>query len=544
MGSLPNLHAIGSERPAASRLQPWDDCMLELSGCPSPRACRLHRASLSSSGASSVRRLIASVRSAPPALGPGYPRRRLLRNHAALCLVPACTKREYPLDWCPATHPFVPFYLISTSPPSAVTYGLTALTPYPPVGNSHLVTHSLPTYLFLSIYHGSTLLICLPPPTIQLTIYRPPPIRVTSVRCPPTHSFPVPSAPTLRPAAPCPSAAGRALSAASAGQVSWSGGPAPLLALSAWWPGAAPGRAPLLAAALFAAAALSCVAAPPLVRRLGAARLLLAGHALAACFLAAHLLPVPAALVPAYLLQGAAAAVLLGLAVAGAALSAACLDRLPAPPPPPSRPRPPPAPAPAAPAADGRLPARVARAFAAPPLALFVGLGQAFMMADFSRWYVACVLSLPSVSLCFVALGALRCVASLTLNLVLPHICRLLAVGVGAAFHSCLLLVLVLWQPSSDDSALFFVIAAAWGVCDSIWETLALTSGLTSQGDAWPEWLARWDMFRCLGLALAFVLHPLLCVQVKLYILAATLVLGVPPYAWLEMQHDAKTTGL
>ncbi|XP_049942869.1 UNC93-like protein [Schistocerca serialis cubense] len=523
MGSLPNLHAIGSERPAASRLQPWDDCMLELSGCPSPRACRLHRASLSSSGASSVRRLIASVRSAPPALGPGYPRRRLLRNHAALCL----------------------------------------------------------------------------------------------------------------------------------GQVSWSGGPAPLLALSAWWPGAAPGRAPLLAAALFAAAALSCVAAPPLVRRLGAARLLLAGHALAACFLAAHLLPVPAALVPAYLLQGAAlgpvnlarvaqlwalstrlpgcdvtaigagggfgdagltlgsalaaallawaastvspmpgavcgasacppasdadadaaaaagdvsempapassgaeelgcragpllAAVLLGLAVAGAALSAACLDRLPAPPPPPSRPRPPPAPAPAAPAAgDGRLPARVARAFAAPPLALFVGLGQAFMMADFSRWYVACVLSLPSVSLCFVALGALRCVASLTLNLVLPHICRLLAVGVGAAFHSCLLLVLVLWQPSSDDSALFFVIAAAWGVCDSIWETLALTSGLTSQGDAWPEWLARWDMFRCLGLALAFVLHPLLCVQVKLYILAATLVLGVPPYAWLEIQHDAKMTGL
>jgi hypothetical protein len=44
--------------------------------------------------------------------------------------------------------------------------------------------------------------------------------------------------------------------------------------------------------------------------------------------------------------------------------------------------------------------------------------------------------------------------------------------AVGFAFHNCLLLVLLLWKPSGDDPALFYVISAAWGVCNAIWETL------------------------------------------------------------------------
>lgn len=44
--------------------------------------------------------------------------------------------------------------------------------------------------------------------------------------------------------------------------------------------------------------------------------------------------------------------------------------------------------------------------------------------------------------------------------------------AVGFVFHTCLLLVLLLWKPSGDDPALFYVISAAWGVCNAIWETL------------------------------------------------------------------------
>lgn len=49
---------------------------------------------------------------------------------------------------------------------------------------------------------------------------------------------------------------------------------------------------------------------------------------------------------------------------------------------------------------------------------------------------------------------------------------------VGFAFHACLLLVLVTWRPTGDDPALFHVISAAWGVCNSIWETLIYSKSL------------------------------------------------------------------
>jgi hypothetical protein len=50
--------------------------------------------------------------------------------------------------------------------------------------------------------------------------------------------------------------------------------------------------------------------------------------------------------------------------------------------------------------------------------------------------------------------------------------CHVPLAVVGFVFHACLLLVLLLWKPSGDDPALFYVISAAWGVCNAIWETL------------------------------------------------------------------------
>lgn len=44
--------------------------------------------------------------------------------------------------------------------------------------------------------------------------------------------------------------------------------------------------------------------------------------------------------------------------------------------------------------------------------------------------------------------------------------------AVGFLFHGCLLMVLIVWKPIEDDPALFYVISAAWGVCNSIWEML------------------------------------------------------------------------
>ncbi|KAG5324570.1 UN93L protein, partial [Acromyrmex heyeri] len=171
----------------------------------------------------------------------------------------------------------------------------------------------------------------------------------------------------------------------------------------------------------------------------------------------------------------------------------------------------------------------------AAPLTLFIGLEQGFIYADFMEAYVVCALGgAGTVTLSFLSLALLQALAAATLSMLLRHIKRYFVVVVGFAFHACLLLVLVTWRPTGDDPALFHVISAAWGVCNSIWETLIYTLVMGLYPNAWQGPLSTSLFWRWLGLTLALSLHGAVCTRYRVLGLAVTLVLAVVPYLWLE----------
>ncbi|XP_029165990.1 UNC93-like protein [Nylanderia fulva] len=171
----------------------------------------------------------------------------------------------------------------------------------------------------------------------------------------------------------------------------------------------------------------------------------------------------------------------------------------------------------------------------AAPLTLFIGLEQGFIYADFMEAYVVCTSGdAGTVALNFLSLALLQALAAVTLSMLLRQIKRYYVVVVGFAFHACLLLVLVTWRPTGDDPALFHVISAAWGVCNSIWETLIYTLVMGLYPNAWQGPLSTSLFWRWLGLTLALSLHGAVCTRYRVLGLAATLVLAVVPYLWLE----------
>ncbi|XP_031833038.1 UNC93-like protein [Nomia melanderi] len=173
----------------------------------------------------------------------------------------------------------------------------------------------------------------------------------------------------------------------------------------------------------------------------------------------------------------------------------------------------------------------------AAPLTLFIGLEQGFIYADFIEAYVVCALGgAGTVTLSFLSLASLQALAGVTLSMLLRHIKRYFVVVVGFVFHACLLLVLMTWRPSGDDPALFHVISAAWGVCNSIWETLIYTLVLGLYPNSWQGPLSTSLFWRWLGLALTLGLHGLVCTQFRVLGLACVLLLSVVPYIWLEIR--------
>jgi len=195
------------------------------------------------------------------------------------------------------------------------------------------------------------------------------------------------------------------------------------------------------------------------------------------------------------------------------------------------------------------------------PLAYFVGTEQAYMLGDFLRAFVTCSLGIGMIAGALIGMGLMQLIVSCTLSMLLRHVKRIVVIceyylrgtipdGVlitwlpfsvaGFFFHSCLLLALSSWKPSSDDSALFYVIAASWGACNGMWETLLLSLVTLNHASHVTEVQAPLLALRFLGLGLTFAGHGFLCESMKIIALVVLLVISVPPYATLEIRLEAQ----
>ncbi|XP_016982365.1 protein unc-93 homolog A isoform X2 [Drosophila rhopaloa] len=174
------------------------------------------------------------------------------------------------------------------------------------------------------------------------------------------------------------------------------------------------------------------------------------------------------------------------------------------------------------------------------PLAYFVGTEQAYMLGDFLRAFVTCSLGIGMIAGALIGMGLMQLIVSCTLSMLLRHVKRIVVILAGFFFHSCLLLALSSWKPSSDDSALFYVIAASWGACNGMWETLLLSLVTLNHASHVPEVQAPLQALRFLGLGLTFAGHGFLCESLKIIALVVLLVISVPPYATLEIRLEAQ----
>lgn len=107
-------------------------------------------------------------------------------------------------------------------------------------------------------------------------------------------------------------------------------------------------------------------------------------------------------------------------------------------------------------------------------------------------------------------------------------------------FQACLILVLSRWKPSQEDSALFYVIAAAWGACNGIWETILYALISLNHINNVPQVSSPLQAARFLGMGITFAAHGFLCENPKILLLFILLVISIVPYAMLEIRLESQ----
>ncbi|XP_039980611.1 protein unc-93 homolog A [Xiphias gladius] len=176
------------------------------------------------------------------------------------------------------------------------------------------------------------------------------------------------------------------------------------------------------------------------------------------------------------------------------------------------------------------------------PLTMYSGFEQSFLAGEYTKNYVTCALGIHYVGFVMMCFGASNSVCSFIFGRLARYTGRTALILLAALANFSCIIGLLFWRPHPDNLAVFFVFPALWGMADAIWQTQ--TNAL--YGILFPKdkeaAFANYRMWESLGFVIAFAYSTFLCLEYKLYILLAVLLLTVITYPIVEYHEHKNPT--
>uniref|UniRef100_G3NU85 Protein unc-93 homolog A n=1 Tax=Gasterosteus aculeatus TaxID=69293 RepID=G3NU85_GASAC len=173
------------------------------------------------------------------------------------------------------------------------------------------------------------------------------------------------------------------------------------------------------------------------------------------------------------------------------------------------------------------------------PLTMYSGFEQSFLSGEYTKNYVTCALGIHFVGYVMMCFGASNSLCSFLFGRLARYTGRTALFAIAALANFACIIALLFWRPHPDNLAVFFVFPALWGMADAIWQTQtnALYGILFSRDK--EAAFANYRMWESLGFVIAFAYSTFICLEYKLYILLAVLLLTAITYPIVEY-HEHK----
>ncbi|XP_015228303.1 PREDICTED: protein unc-93 homolog A [Cyprinodon variegatus] len=176
------------------------------------------------------------------------------------------------------------------------------------------------------------------------------------------------------------------------------------------------------------------------------------------------------------------------------------------------------------------------------PLTMYSGFEQSFLSGEYTKNYVTCALGIHYVGFVMMCFGAANSLCSFLFGRIARYIGRATLFFFAAAANLSCIIALLLWRPHPDQLPVFFVFPALWGMADAIWQTQ--TNAL--YGVLFPRdkeaAFANYRMWESLGFVIAFAYSTFLCLEYKLYIVLAVLIVSMITYPIVEYNEYRNPT--
>ncbi|KAM9354941.1 protein unc-93 homolog A [Pholidichthys leucotaenia] len=173
------------------------------------------------------------------------------------------------------------------------------------------------------------------------------------------------------------------------------------------------------------------------------------------------------------------------------------------------------------------------------PLTMYSGFEQSFLSGEYTKNYVTCALGIHFVGFVMMCFGASNSLCSFFFGRIARYTGRAALFAFAAVANFSCIIALLFWRPDPDQLVVFFVFPALWGMADAIWQTQTNALYGVLFPDSKEAAFANYRMWESLGFVIAFAYSTFLCLEYKLYILLAVLILTAITYPIVEY-HEYK----
>ncbi|XP_041375281.1 protein unc-93 homolog A-like [Gigantopelta aegis] len=171
------------------------------------------------------------------------------------------------------------------------------------------------------------------------------------------------------------------------------------------------------------------------------------------------------------------------------------------------------------------------------PLTIYSGVEQGFIGGTFTRAYVTCSLGIWNIGYVMIVYGITDAICSFSFGRLVQYVGHIPFFVLAFLLHGGCLITFLLWGPNPDHLAVFYVVAALWGMGDAVIQTQinALYGCLFTKNT--EAAFANYRLWESLGFLITYAYNDYLCANVKLYICIVFLVVGVVCYSLVEIME-------
>jgi len=170
------------------------------------------------------------------------------------------------------------------------------------------------------------------------------------------------------------------------------------------------------------------------------------------------------------------------------------------------------------------------------PMFFYTGVEQGIFFGNFTASFVTCIVGIDGVGLIAMVFGVADAVACMVAGKAAKLTGQSGMLAIGVVIQAAFIPLMLFKTPSPDETYIFYIVAAFWGISDAIWQTQTSSMVGVVFKDNQESAFACWRLWQQLGFCFSFATSPVLCTGVSLWIGLAMLVVAAAGLAVVEVK--------